>query len=77
MFWHSGAWPPPATPHAVQTGAVRGTCGRSCSICSSSPVISALIASISRRCTAISVAWMSRNWPVSVAFSWALLALSR
>ena len=73
----SGAWPPPTSPHAVQTGAVRGTCGRSCSILASRPVISALIASISRRCTAISSAWMSRNWPVSVSSSIALLAFSR
>ena len=56
---------------------LRGTHGRCCSICSSSSAISALIASISRRCTAISVAWMSRNRPVSASSSFAWLALSR
>ena len=51
-----GAWPPPASPQAVQAGAVPGTAASCCPICSSRAVISALIASISRRCSAISVA---------------------
>ena len=72
-----GACPPPASPQAVQAGAVRGTRSSCCPIFSSSRVISSLIASISRRCVLISKAWMSRNRPVSASSSSLRVALSR
>jgi len=56
---------------------VPGTRASCCPICSFRAVISAQIASISRRCTAISKAWMSRNRPVRACASSARVALSR
>jgi hypothetical protein len=47
---------PPLTPQAVQHGAARGIAASCCPIASSSPAISSLIASISRRCVLISSA---------------------